>query len=170
MDLFENSISVFPTKQWMSERLFRINESMYPHSWQTWDISSHKEIEKLIREKKVTREEAEKGGCWCWCKGENTMVHRGKMGCDRSREEMPRSELCMWVAVVSAACWALTGFHKDAFHGFPQAVLAGARHGMNLCLTVDRSAILLPCYWQQRISGFVAEANGLFTLPNGTPT
>lgn len=48
------------------------------------------------------------------------------MGSDRNRDEMPRSELGVWVAVVSAARWALAGLHEDAFHGLPQAVLAGS--------------------------------------------
>lgn len=87
------------------------------------------------------------------------------MGSDRSREEMPRSELSVWVTVVSAAHRALTGLHKDALHGLPQAVLAGARHGVNFGLTVDRPAILLPCHRQQGVSGLVTEADSLLTLP-----
>lgn len=75
--------------------------------------------------------------------GRNTAVDR-KMGSDRSRDEMPRSELGVWVAVVSAARWALTGLHEDAFHGLPQAVLAGSRHGVHLHLTVDGTPVLLP--------------------------
>ena len=53
------------------------------------------------------------------------------------------SELCVCVTVVSAARWHLTGLHEDALHGLPQAVLTGARHGVDLHLTVDRPAVLL---------------------------
>lgn len=92
------------------------------------------------------------------------------MESDSSREEMPRSELSVWVTVVSAACRHLTGFHKDALHGFPQAVLAGAWHGVNFSLTVDRLPILLPCHWQQCLSGLVAKADGLLSFPHRPPT
>lgn len=95
---------------------------------------------------------------------------RGKTGGGRRREEMPRSELSVRVTVVSAARRALIGLHKDALHGLPQAVLAGARHGMNFSLTVDRPPILLPCYRQQRVSGLVTEADSLLALPYRPPT
>lgn len=92
------------------------------------------------------------------------------MGSDRSRDEMPRSELGVWVAVVSAAHRALAGLHEDAFHGLPQAVLAGSRHGVHLHLTVDGPPVLLPSHRQQRISGLVPEAHGLLAPPHGPPT
>lgn len=79
---------------------------------------------------------------------------------------MPRSELCVWVSGDSAACWALARLHKDALHGLPQGVLVGAGHGMNFHLTVDRTAVLLPRYRQQRVSGLVEEADGIVALPH----
>ena len=91
------------------------------------------------------------------------------MGSDWSREEESRSELRVWVTVVSAAQWNLAGLHKYALHGLPQAVLAGARHGVNFPLTVDRTSILLPRHWQQRVGGLVAEADSLLALPYGSP-
>ena len=67
-----------------------------------------------------------------------------KSGSDRSRGETSRSELRVGVTVVSAARRGLARLHKDALHGFPQAVLAGARHGVNFPLAVDRPPVLLP--------------------------
>lgn len=84
--------------------------------------------------------------------------------------EMPRSELCVWVSVASAACRALAGLHKDALGGLPQAVLAGARHGVNFHLTVDGAAVLLPRYRQQRVSRLVEETDGLLALPHRSST
>lgn len=84
--------------------------------------------------------------------------------------EMPRSELCVWVSVASAACRALAGLHKDALRGLPQAVLAGARHGVNFHLTVDRATVLLPRYRQQRVSRLVEETDGLLALPHRSST
>lgn len=91
------------------------------------------------------------------------------MGSDWSRGEESRSELRVLVTVVSAAQWNLTGLHEYALHGLPEAVLAGARHGVNLPLTVDRTSVLLPRHWQQRVGGLVAEADGLLALPHGSP-
>lgn len=71
--------------------------------------------------------------------------------------------------MVPAARGALAGLHEDALHGFPQAVLAGARHGVNFPLTVDRPSVLLPRHRQQRISGLVTEADGLLAFPHRSP-
>lgn len=86
----------------------------------------------------------------------------------RETKEERASELCVQVTVVSAAGQVLAGLQEDALHGLPQAVLAGARHGVNFPLATDRPPVLLPRHRQQRIGGFVAEADGLLALPHGS--
>lgn len=72
-------------------------------------------------------------------RGRRTMADR-----EVTEAKKRSSELCVEVTVVSAARRDLAGLHKDSLHGLPQAVLAGARHGVNFPLTVDRPPVLLP--------------------------
>ncbi|TNN48305.1 hypothetical protein EYF80_041515 [Liparis tanakae] len=54
--------------------------------------------------------------------------------------------------------------------GTHNAVLTGARHGVNFPLAVDRPSVLLPRHRQECVGGLVTEADGLLALPHGPPT
>lgn len=63
-----------------------------------------------------------------------------------------------------------TGFHENALHGFPVAMLAAAGHRVHFSLAVDRPAVLLARHWQQSFCGSVLETHRLVTLPYRTLT
>lgn len=72
-------------------------------------------------------------------------------------------KLCVDVLPVGRA---VAGLHEHALHGLPQAVLAGAAHGVHFPLSLDGPAVLLPGDGQQCVCGPVPEPNGLLTLPH----
>lgn len=61
---------------------------------------------------------------------------------------------------------AVAGLHEHALHGLPQAVLAGAAHGVHFPLSLDGPAVLLPGDGQQGVCGPVPEPNRLLALPH----
>lgn len=59
----------------------------------------------------------------------------------------------------------LTGLNKHAFHGAPQAVLAGGAHAVHLALATDRVAVLFACNAKEDICAHVFESYRLLTVP-----
>lgn len=76
----------------------------------------------------------------------------------------PRSELGVRVVPLGQG-GPVGGLDEDALHGFPQAVLAAAGHGVHLPLAVDGPSVLLARHRQRRLGGFVAQPHGLGALP-----
>lgn len=77
-----------------------------------------------------------------------------------SGSQPPDSELRM----VSFCLQQLTGFHEDAFHGFPVVVRAWLSHAMHLFLPIDGPTILLSSDRQQNLGGRMLEPN--LTIPH----
>lgn len=55
--------------------------------------------------------------------------------------------------------------HKDPFHGFPVAVLAGVSHAVHFPLPMDRPSVLLPSDRKKHICGRMPEPHLTFPFP-----